>query len=60
MKNYVADELANKVYHLSKALRQAELIIYRLDEENKLFKETLSNLGLYTEIPQINTQTVKL
>jgi|LakMenEpi03Aug12_release.lakeMendotaPanAssembly.Ray.scaffolds.fasta_scaffold08789_32 hypothetical protein len=42
MKNYVADELANKVYHLTKALNQAESIIKTLEVENDNLKETLS------------------
>jgi hypothetical protein len=53
MNQYIADELANKVFHLNKALNQAQSIIDKLDEENKLLKETLANLGLcdtnYTE-----------
>jgi hypothetical protein len=44
MKNYVADELANKVYHLTKALNQAESIIKVLEEENNSLKETLSSI----------------
>ena len=42
MKNYVTDELINKVYHLTKALNQAELIIKILEVENDNLKETLS------------------
>ena len=42
MKNYVADELSNKVYHLHKALTQAERIIAILEEENKFLKNALS------------------
>jgi hypothetical protein len=46
MKNYVADELANKVFHLHKALNQAEKIISILEEENKNLKNLLvSSLG---------------
>lgn len=41
MKNYVADELANKVFHLHKALNQAEKIISILEEENKNLKNLL-------------------
>jgi DNA-directed RNA polymerase subunit F len=44
MKNYVADELANKVYHLTKALNQAESIIKVLEEENNSLKQTLSSI----------------
>ena len=44
MKNYVADELANKVYHLTKALNQAESIIKVLEEENNSLKETLLSI----------------
>jgi hypothetical protein len=42
MKNYVTDELINKVYHLTKALNQAESIIETLEVENNNLKETLS------------------
>ena len=50
MKNYVADELANKVFHLHKALNQAEKIISILEEENKNLKNLLvSSLGLSKE-----------
>lgn len=44
MKNYVADELANKVYHLHKALNQAENIIAVLEQENKNLKNLLSSI----------------
>jgi hypothetical protein len=49
MKNYVADELANKVYHLTVALKQANEIIEKLDEQNENLKVILSNLGVETE-----------
>ena len=49
MKNYVADELANKVYHLTVALKQANEIIEKLDEQNENLKQILSNLGIETE-----------
>ena len=42
MKNYVTDELINKVYHLTKALNQAESIIKTLEVENDTLKEALS------------------
>ncbi len=46
MKNYVADELANKVFHLHKALNQAEKIISILEKENENLKNLLvSSLG---------------
>jgi hypothetical protein len=45
MKNYVADELANKVYHLHKALEQAESIISALEQDNKNLKDALNNLA---------------
>ena len=44
MKNYVTDELINKVYHLTKALNQAESIIKTLETENSSLKETLSSI----------------
>ena len=42
MTNYVSDELANKVYHLTKALNQAESIVETLQRENNNLKEALS------------------
>lgn len=44
MKNYVSDELANKVYHLTKALNQAEKIIESLQQENDSLKKVASKL----------------
>ena len=44
MKNYVTDELVNKVYHLTKALNQAESIIKTLETENNSLKEALSSI----------------
>jgi hypothetical protein len=44
MKNYVTDELINKVYHLTKALNQAESIIKTLEVENNNLKEALSSI----------------
>jgi sensor histidine kinase regulating citrate/malate metabolism len=45
MKNYVADELSNKVFHLSKALSQAEKIIEILEQENKNLRDALNSLA---------------
>ena len=45
MKNYVADELANKVYHLQKALSKADEIISVLQEENSKLQDALNNLA---------------
>jgi DNA-binding TFAR19-related protein (PDSD5 family) len=45
MKNYVADELSNKVYHLTKALAQAERIADVLQIENENLKDALNNLA---------------
>lgn len=42
MTNYVSDELANKVYHLTKALNQAEGIVEMLKRENDNLREVLS------------------
>jgi len=53
MKNYVTDELINKVYHLTKALNQAESIIKTLEVENNTLKETLSSI--YDRENLINT-----
>ena len=41
MKNYVTDELVNKIYHLTKAIDQAKEIIAKLEKENKELKELL-------------------
>jgi HD-like signal output (HDOD) protein len=46
MKNYVADELSNKVYHLYKALEQAQKIIQVLEEENKELKKIADQILL--------------
>jgi hypothetical protein len=46
MKNYVADELSNKVYHLYKALEKAQEIILVLEEENKNLKDIVDALDL--------------
>lgn len=48
MKNYVADELSNKVYHLYKALNQAEKIIDLLEEENKNLKVMIQSIEANT------------
>ena len=45
MKNYVADELANKVYHLTKALQQANDIIHNLEIQNEILTDALSGLS---------------
>ena len=45
MKNYVSDELANKVYHLTQALNKAERIVSILEEENKNLKDAFNNLA---------------
>lgn len=44
MKNYVADELMNKVYHLTKALKKAEEIVSVLEQENKNLRDVFDNL----------------
>lgn len=45
MKNYVADELSNKVYHLSLALDHARDIIKILEEENKNLTDAFNSLA---------------
>lgn len=50
MKNYVADELSNKVYHLHKALEQAQDIIKVLETENNNLKEAIKHLEEKTEL----------
>ena len=44
MKNYVADELSNKVYHLHKALEKAQEIIVILEKENNYLKKLMENI----------------
>jgi hypothetical protein len=44
MNNYVSDELANKVYHLHKALEKAQEIISILEIENIQLKKLIENL----------------
>ena len=44
MKNYVADELSNKVYHLSKALDQAQKVLSILEKENLMLKKILQEI----------------
>jgi len=44
MKNYVADELSNKVYHLHKALEKAQEIITTLEIENNNLKKLIENI----------------
>lgn len=50
MKNYVADELSNKVFHLHKALQQAQDIIKVLEEENQNLKEAIKFLETKEEL----------
>ena len=45
MKNYVADELANKVYHLTKALSQVESIMKILEDENNALKSIIAKIS---------------
>jgi MoxR-like ATPase len=45
MKNYVADELMNKVYHLTQALNKAKDIVSVLEEENKNLRDAFNNLA---------------
>jgi len=45
MKNYVADELSNKVFHLGKALNQAQKMIEILEKENQNLKDALNSLA---------------
>lgn len=44
MRSYVADELANKVHHLTIALTQAKDIITKLEEENEMLKIAYKDL----------------
>ena len=45
IKEFVTEELYNKVYHLTKALNTAESIIKILEKENDSLKQTLSLLS---------------
>jgi len=45
IKEFVTEELYNKVYHLTKALNTAESIIKILEQENDSLKQTLSLLS---------------
>lgn len=44
MKNYVADELSNKVYHLHTALTKASEIIAVLEAENTRLKAAIDSM----------------
>ena len=44
MTNYVSDELANKVYDLTKALKKTEEIFFVLEKENKNLRDVFNNL----------------
>lgn len=52
MKNYVSDELANKVYHLTTALNKADDLIKVLEEENESLKKALHDLS-----PKLNEKS---
>lgn len=41
MNRYIADELANKVYHLYHSLNDAQKMILELEIENKILKDAL-------------------
>jgi hypothetical protein len=45
MKNFVSEELANKVYHLQKALNKADEIVDILRKENDNLRDALNNLA---------------
>ena len=49
MKSYIADELANKVYHLHQALDQASAIIATLQEENNNLTNAFNSLASMSE-----------
>lgn len=59
MKNYVADELSNKVYHLTKALNQAQNIIKVLEEENEKLKDVLTNLASINNQDYVNACEIR-
>lgn len=45
MLNSIENELANKVFHLHKALLQAEKVIQLLEKQNSCLKDALANLA---------------
>ena len=51
MKNYVADELYNKVYHLNQTLNKAQVTIATLEEENRALKTILEKIETEKTIP---------
>lgn len=53
MKNYVADELSNKVYYLQQALTQAKEIISVLEKENQNLKEVVKFLENEEELAPV-------
>jgi hypothetical protein len=59
MKNYVADELSNKVYHLTMALEKANEIIKRLEEQNQSLEKAFGDLycDKSTAIDSVETMT---
>jgi|LakMenEpi03Aug12_release.lakeMendotaPanAssembly.Ray.scaffolds.fasta_scaffold55843_9 hypothetical protein len=58
MKEFVAEELYNKVYHLTKALKTSESIIKILEKENDNLKEILSSLN--NHIDENNTSLLEV
>jgi hypothetical protein len=50
MNSFLGDELAHKVKYLSRALHSANLIISKLEEENRRLKEMLLALELEKDI----------
>lgn len=45
MNEFIADELSDKVHHLSQALKKAEDIILLLEEQNNILLDALNNLA---------------
>lgn len=50
MNTFIADELENKVYHLTKALNQAEKIVKLLEKENDSLKQTIQKITDLVEV----------
>jgi|688.fasta_scaffold20197_11 hypothetical protein len=44
MKNYISEELYNKVYHLSQQLKEAVDTIDILEKENQVLKEKIDKV----------------
>lgn len=55
---YIADELANKVKHLHKALETTQKIVAVLEEENKRLNDALMGLASENKKDSVNDDEV--